>query len=83
MPHPALSAHHAGGRSCSPGRLKGVSGFVRYSHAPATQGLVAVERCAGYAETIRPPGQFLAEFRRCSDNRTTDNIAVPIQILRR
>ena len=54
---------------------------ARIQRAQATQGQEAVERRAGQAQRIRPPGQLFQGFFFPGDQCTANHIAVAIDVL--
>ena len=49
--------------------------------AQASQGQETVERCAGGADTVRPPGQFFGQFRGRGNDGATHHVTVAVDVL--
>ncbi len=60
-----------------------VRAHARRERAQAAQRQEAVERRAGEAEAVRPPGETLDDGRVFRDDRAADDVAVAVDVLRR
>jgi hypothetical protein len=56
---------------------------ARVERAQPAQGEEAVERRAGDAQRIGPPGEVCVVFRRARDDRAADDVAVAVDVFRR